>query len=98
MIIITARRSHASAVFGVVILSVCPSACFVTNPKNPTGDILYHILITANMQSETGFPSSHELKSYVAPKSRLKLAARCPVSGCWPSCCGMATEVQTQQI
>ena len=35
---------------------------------------------------KTGFPSSHQLKSYVAPKSRLKLAARCPVSGCWPSC------------
>jgi len=33
------------------------------------------ILITANMQSETGFPSSHQLKSYVALKSRLKLAA-----------------------
>jgi len=43
-------------------------------------------LITANMQSKTGFPSSHQLKSYVAAKSRLKLAARCPVSGCWPSC------------
>jgi len=38
------------------------------------------------MQSETGFPSSHQLKSYVVSKSRLKLAARCPVSGCWPSC------------
>jgi len=34
------------------------------------------ILITANMQSQTGFPSSHQLKSYVASKSRLKLAAR----------------------
>jgi len=44
------------------------------------------ILITANMQSETGFPSSHQLKSYVASKSRLKLSARCPVSGCWPFC------------
>ena len=33
-----------------------------------------------------GFPSSHQLKPYVASKSRLKLAARCPVSGCWPSC------------
>jgi len=42
-IVFTARRSYASAVFGVVILSVCPSvrpsvrlsdACFVTNPKN----------------------------------------------------------------
>jgi len=44
------------------------------------------ILITANMQSVTGFPSSHQLNFYVASKSRLKLAARCPVSGCWPSC------------
>jgi len=33
------------------------------------------ILIAANLQSETGFPSSHQLKSYVACKSRLKLAA-----------------------
>ena len=42
-------------------------------PDNP-------ILITANMQSETGFPSSHQLKSYVASKSRLKLAARAVLS------------------
>jgi len=34
------------------------------------------ILITANMQSETGFPSIHQLKSYVASKFCLKLAAR----------------------
>jgi len=32
------------------------------------------ILITANMQLETGFPSSHQLKSYIASKCRLKLA------------------------
>ena len=38
------------------------------------------ILITANMQSETGFPSSHQLKSYVAYMSRLKLAARAVLS------------------
>jgi len=38
------------------------------------------ILITANMQSEKGFPSSHQLKSYVAYKSRLKLAARAVLS------------------
>jgi len=38
------------------------------------------ILITANMQSETGFPSSHQLKSSVASKSRLKLAARAVLS------------------
>ena len=38
------------------------------------------ILITANMQSETGFPSCHQLKSYVASKSRMKLAARAVLS------------------
>jgi len=38
------------------------------------------ILITANMQSEMGFASSHQLKSYVASKSRLKLAARAVLS------------------
>ena len=38
------------------------------------------ILITANVQSEKGFPSSHQLKSYVASKSRLKLAARAVLS------------------
>ena len=32
------------------------------------------------MQSETGFPSSHQLKSYVAFKSHLKLAARAVLS------------------
>jgi len=32
------------------------------------------------MQSETGSPSSHQLKSYVASKSRLKLAARAVLS------------------
>jgi len=32
------------------------------------------------MQSETVFPSSHQLKSYVASKSRLKLAARAVLS------------------
>jgi len=32
-------------------------------------------LITANMQSKTGFPSSHQLKSYVAPKRRAVLSA-----------------------
>jgi len=38
------------------------------------------LVITANMQSETGFPSSHQLKSYIAYKSRLKLAARALLS------------------
>jgi len=38
------------------------------------------ILNTANMQSETGFPSSHQLKYNIASKSRLKLAARAVLS------------------
>jgi len=72
MFIITARCSYASMVLGVVILSVCLShVCFVTNPMNLPAIFLYHILITANMQSKTSFPSSHQLKSYIAPKSRL---------------------------
>ena len=32
------------------------------------------------MQSETGFPSSHQLKSFVTSKSRLKLVARAVLS------------------
>ena len=45
--VFTARRSDASAVLGVVILSVRPSvrpshACFVTNPKNRPAIFLYH--------------------------------------------------------
>jgi len=32
------------------------------------------------MQLETGFPSSHQLKSYVAFKSRLKLVVRAVLS------------------
>ena len=51
---------------------------FNTGPCTVLPDI--SILITANMQSETGFPSSHQLKSYVAAKSRLKLAARAVLS------------------
>jgi len=45
-----------------------------------TGPYTNSFLITANMQSETGFPNSHQLKSYVASKSRLKLAARTVLS------------------
>jgi len=48
--IFTARRSYASAVLGVVILSVldCPCvrlshACFVTNPNNLPAIFLYHM-------------------------------------------------------
>jgi len=40
----TARRSYASAVLGVVIMSVCMShACFVTNTKNLPAIFLYHM-------------------------------------------------------
>jgi len=43
MTIFTARRSYASAVLGVVILSVCLShACFVTNPTNLPAIFLCH--------------------------------------------------------
>jgi len=42
--IFTVRRSYASAVLGVVILSVRLShACFVTNPKNLPAIFLYHM-------------------------------------------------------
>ena len=46
--VFTARRSYASAVFGIVSLSVRPSvrlshACFVTNPKNLPAIFLYHM-------------------------------------------------------
>jgi len=45
-----ARRSYASAVLGVVILSlclsVCPShACFVTNPRNLPAICLYRMKV-----------------------------------------------------
>jgi len=40
----TVRRSYASAVLGIVILSVRLShACFVTNPKNLPAIFLYHM-------------------------------------------------------
>jgi len=44
----TTRRSYASVVLGVVILSVSLSvclshACFVTNPKNLPAIFLYHM-------------------------------------------------------
>jgi len=51
---------------------------FNTGPYTVLAD--NSILNTANMQSETSFPLSHQLKSYVASKSRLKLAARAVLS------------------
>ena len=55
-------------------------SCVVFNTGSYTVLPDNSILITANLQSETGFPSSHQLKSYVASKSRLKLAARAVLS------------------
>jgi len=44
-VVFTARRSYASAVFGVIILSICPSVTRVLcdESKEPTGGILYHM-------------------------------------------------------
>jgi len=46
--VFAAQRSYASAVLGVVILSVRPyvrlsHACFVTNPENLPAIFLYHL-------------------------------------------------------
>jgi len=46
--VITVRRSYASVVLEVVILSVCLyvrllHACFVANPKNLPAIFLYHM-------------------------------------------------------
>jgi len=71
---------------GLAWFCTCAESCVVFTKGPYTVVPENSILITSNMQSETGFPSSHQLKSYIASESRLKLAARCPVSGCWPSC------------
>ena len=63
-----------------VILRTRRAAFMVFNTGSYTVLPDNSIFITANMQSETGFPSRHKLKSYVASKSRLKLAARAVLS------------------
>ena len=57
---------------GLAWYCACAESCVVFNTRPYTDFDLpdNSILITANMQSETGFPSSHQLKSYVAYKSR----------------------------
>ena len=65
---------------GLAWFCACAESCVVFNTGLYTDLPDNSILITANMQSETGFPSSHQLKSYVAFKSRLKLAARAVLS------------------
>jgi len=58
----------------------CAESCVVFNTGPYTVLPDNSILITVYMQSEMGFPSSHQLKSYVASKSRLKLAERAVLS------------------
>jgi len=67
---------------GLACFCACAESCVVFNTGPYTVFPDNSILITGNMQSETGFPSrlSHQLKSYVASKSRLKLAARAVLS------------------
>jgi len=65
---------------GLAWVCACAESCVVFNTGSYTVLADYAIFITANMQSETGFLSSHQLKSYVASKSRLKLAARAVLS------------------
>ena len=61
--------------FGLAWFCACAESCMVFNTGPYTVLPDNSILVTANMQSETGFPSSHQLKSYVTSKSRLKLAS-----------------------
>ena len=65
---------------GLAWFCACAESCVVFNTGPYTDLSDNSILIKANMQSETNFPSSHQLKSYVAYKSRLKLAARAVLS------------------
>ena len=65
---------------GLASFCACADSCVVFNTGPYTVLPENSILITANMQSATGFPSSHQLKSYVAYKSRLKSAARAVLS------------------
>jgi len=65
---------------GLAWFCACAESCVVFNTGPYTVLPDNSILITANMQSETSFPSSHQLKSYVASKSCLKLAARAVLS------------------
>ena len=69
-----------TATFRAGVILGCADSCVVFNTGPYTVLPENSILITANMQSETGFPSSHQLESYVAYKSRLKLAARAVLS------------------
>jgi len=63
---------------GLAWFCACAESCVVFNTGSYTVLPDNSILITANIQSEMGFPSSHQLKSYLAYKSRLILA-KCAV-------------------
>ena len=54
---------------------LCLEANSLRDSEQSAANILTIYQVTLS-QSETGFPSSHQLKSYVASKSRPKLAAR----------------------
>jgi len=74
------KRFTATFRAGVILRMRSAESCVVFNTGPYTDLPDNSILITVNVQSETGFPSSHQLKSYVASKSRLKLAARAVLS------------------
>ena len=65
---------------GLPWFCTCAESCVVFNTGPYTVLPDNSILITANMQSETGFPSSHQLKSYIASKSHLTLMAHTVLS------------------
>ena len=71
---------------GLTWFWACADSCVVFNTGPYTVLQDNSILITANVQSEMGFPSSHQLKSFVASVPPEIGGAHCPVSGCWPSC------------
>ena len=78
-----AEKDHGkrfTATFRAGVIYACAESCVVFNTGPYTDLPDNSILITANMQLETGSPSSHQLKSYVAYKTRLKLAARAVMS------------------
>jgi len=80
---VVAEKDHGNrftATFWLAWFCACAESCVVFNTGPYTVLPDNSILITANMQLETGFPSSRQLKSYVASKSRLKLGARALLS------------------
>ena len=75
-----AEKDHGKRFTATFRAGACAENCVVFNTGPYTVLPDNSILITANVHTETGFPSSHQLKFYVASKSRLKLAARAVLS------------------